>query len=604
MPGLSLIVNKNRIKKNEDELKTILSSQNYLSGYKSEIFLSNNELFIGWNKYEQYPVTVFTYDRYSIIIEGEIYNKSEFILKKELTEIIGVIDEKKILSFLPKWLLSTDGDFIIYIIDRKLNEVYIFNDVFGRLPLYYKKNENGAVIISRYLNFINSIDETTSLDRIAVAQFLLLGYMINKRTLLNETNQFRPASFLKIGKHSFEENIVYQFNFDDKSYAGEKFRDNVRNLSDLFGKACIDRFNGDEKNIVTLSGGLDSRAVASCMYKNKIPFTAATMQYKNGSSAEEEKIALELSEIYNVQCNIIDIGLPKGDDVYTLLKIKEGMNSLATSQMLPFYDGIKGQFGDDINFITGDNGDKIIFTFNEQIKKFSNLRELAEYIITQHSIIDVDTVSSLTNVHKEEFINEFINVLSQLPEEDLLQKYVHFRSIEKPHKYAFQGEDRHRHFFINKTPFWSVSFFDYIMKCSDRSKIKHKLFGGLLNSFSPEATAIPYSNFRASINSLKGKAFMFAVYNLSHYLPGGLKGGLKAGFFGGNPLINPEDTVLNLLKAQYSNPGLSDFIKIEDFDSLRKFRKIVLFNIITMFSAIELFNNKSISLEKFGNSEF
>ena len=293
MPGLSLVVNKKNIKKNNKELEIILNSQNYLPGNKSEVFLSTEDLFIGWNKYEKYPVNILSFDRFSIIIEGEIYNKSEDTRKKELSEIVSVIDDEKILSYLPPWLLSTDGDFIIYIIDRKQNDVYIFNDIFGRIPLYYKKFKNGAVVISRYLRFINQIDDTSSIDKMGVAQFLLMGYMINKRTLLRETNQLKPASLLKIGKHYFEEKIVYQFNFDIKTYEKEKLHDNVKNLSDLFGKACLDRFYGNAENIVTLSGGLDSRAVASCMFKNKIPFTAATMRYQNGSSAEEEKIAIE-----------------------------------------------------------------------------------------------------------------------------------------------------------------------------------------------------------------------------------------------------------------------------------------------------------------------
>ncbi len=604
MPGLSIVFNKVKKPNNSYKLEEILNSQNYLEGYKSEVLLNNDLLFIGVNKHDKYPINILNIKNYTIILEGQIYNKNNDDLRKEFEEIIGLFETHKIYSYLKNWILSTDGDFIIYFIDNSNNQIFILNDIFGRLPIYYQKNNEDVTAVSRYLNFINKVFDTAKVDNMAVAQFLLMGYVINKRTLYSGINQLRPASFLKVQENKVEEKSIYQFNFDNKKYENVNFKDNIKNLSELFSKACLDRFSDDSKNIVTLSGGLDSRAVASCMFKNQIPFTAATIRYKNGSSEVEEKIAVDLSKIYKSKCEIIEIDLPTGKDVLSLLNIKEGMNSISTAQMLPFYAEIERLFGKDINFITGDNGDKIIFTLNEKMKKFSNIEFLADFIIREHSIIDLETINRLTGISKDEIISEFIEVLNLFPEENLSQKYVHFRSIEKPYKYAFQGEDRHRHFFNNKTPFWSVPFFEYIMNCSDHSKIKHRLFRALLNSFSPEATSVPYSNFRSSVNSLRGKLFMFTVYNIYPLVPSILKGELKARFFGGNPVIDPESTALKCLKEQLSKNIFSDYLNIEDIDSLKSFRKVILMNILSMTSEIELTRKNESTLNNYLNKVF
>ena len=144
---------------------------------------------------------------------------------------------------------------------------------------------------------------------------------------------------------------------------------NVSELSKLFSTACINRTKeSSENNIVTLSGGLDSRLVASCMSKNQIPFKVATIDYKSGKAHQEIDIALKLSKIFNVTAEVISTPNPKGSDICDLLKIKEGMVSLTTTPILPFYRGIIKAFGENVHYISGDNGDKVIFTYDKPIK--------------------------------------------------------------------------------------------------------------------------------------------------------------------------------------------------------------------------------------------
>src|SRR5690606_36723908 len=96
---------------------------------------------------------------------------------------------------LKNWLLSADGDFIIVIIDTQNNYLYLFNDIFGRLPLYFQSGETG-VSISRYLGFIANLDSEHEFDKAALSQYFVFGYMLGRRTLFKKINHLRPASFL------------------------------------------------------------------------------------------------------------------------------------------------------------------------------------------------------------------------------------------------------------------------------------------------------------------------------------------------------------------------------------------------------------------------
>lgn len=605
MPGISVLVSKNNLSDKKTQLDGIFSKQNYLKGYSDKILFFKDNIVIGTNIYDEYPVKIFDINNLFIVLEGRIYNKTEKEIEKEITAIAQNIEKKNIKADLSSWLLKTDGDFLVYIINKVNNDIYIFNDIFGRLPVYYKQLETGEVVVSRYLNFITSLEKNANIDKIAIVQHLLLGYALGERTLIQGVNHLRSASLLSIKNCEVNFISIYTFNFQHRDHEGKSIKENIKNLSELFSEACKNRFQNNKLNIVTLSGGLDSRLVAACMYKNKIPFNVTTIRYSYGTIIQDEKVAVQLSDLFKVKYEVLELSPPIGDDVYTLLKIKEGMNSVATSQLLPFYRKIEKKYSKDINFITGDNGDKLIFTYNKPIKRFTNSDELAEYILTEHSLIDLETVSGFCEIQKNEILHEIKNVLNSFPEEELKQKYVHFRVMEKPHKYAFQGEDRHRHYFWTLSPFWSVPFYNYIMNCTDISKKKHKLFAGLIESFSPEALSLPYANFKSSVNSFKGKFFMFFVYNIYPLVPAKFKGGFKANFFGGNRKYYNGAIIFECIKEQLlHSKKVLEYLNIKDVDKLQNFRKIQLYNILTLTSAVEnLYEGKS-SLKKFSDKEF
>ncbi len=66
---------------------------------------------------------------------------------------------------------------------------------------------------------------------------------------------------------------------------------------------------------------------------------------------------------------------PKGKDLYTLLKIKNGFNNLNMSYLLPFFEKIKQKFSPKLNFINGNTG--LAFRYylpSTKIKNYDDLK--------------------------------------------------------------------------------------------------------------------------------------------------------------------------------------------------------------------------------------
>jgi asparagine synthase (glutamine-hydrolysing) len=599
MPGISLVYKKNaEVLTGYNEL---LSSLNHSPYYNSQVLLDNNYCFVGTNGYGSYPVRKMKIHGYDVIIEGKIYNKTINEIKDQLEKILSLSNTNQFYDRLSKWIIDSDGEFIIYMVTD--GSLLIFNDVFGRLPLYYFEDEN-KLIVSRVLNFIVKSIGSPKIDSKAISLFLLLGYMLGERTLIESVKQLRPITLLKYSYGKSEVIPLHSFNFEHKENINKSAKDILSDLKDLFSISCKTRFQNNNKNIVTLSGGLDSRLVASAMNDNKIPFKAATMVYENGYATEEIAIAEKLCNIYNVNLDKIQVIPPKGSDVLELLKLKDGMNSLATAPIIPFYNKLKDTYKKDFVYITGDNGDKIIFTLDQPPVDFNSIEDLVNFVINENSIMPLEYISQITGITREEIYEEIKSILLNFPERELFQKYVHLRSIEKPFKYAFQGEDRHRSYFWNSSPFWSYGFFNYIMNCSDLSKKKHKIFAGLLNSYSKEAADLVYTNFHSSINSIKGKIFMNLVYNIYPLIPPQGKKLLKNNFFKGNPTVDENFLLYQIIKNQ--GEGTSEIGQYLKTDEIKNFslNKAPVYNLFTITSAIEYFYNNKSTIQQYSDEEF
>ena len=298
MAGISLVKNSGGLFNKAPKIKQTLNSLNHLKNYSSHAAISEDNFFIGWNVYSEYPIRAFESGAWYFVIEGRVYNKPDLALEKELSELLSNFSE----STLKNWLLSTDGDFIIYCYNKSLNSLYVFNDILGRLPLYYKKNNN-EILISRYARFIIEMQEEADFDKVGMGEFLLFGYLIGERTLFKNIQQLRPASLIAADNSGTSVKTIINFNFEIREHKNKSFNEVVSDVTELFSRACIDRFNNENTNLIALSSGMDSRTVAACLAKHKIPFKTTTMVFSNGAAKEETAIAKQIAELFGAEWN-------------------------------------------------------------------------------------------------------------------------------------------------------------------------------------------------------------------------------------------------------------------------------------------------------------
>ena len=523
MPGISLkcslALNKNEInnKKSHDFFIDGLSSLLFDERYCREILLAEQPYFVANTSYKEYPISIFDTSEFWVCVEGKIYDKTRSLLEDELSILLRHVfqtspmsnEDKNIVS---EWLLNTDGDFMLYALNKNTKDFVIMNDILGRLPFYYHYDEDGEFMASREIQLLvhladNNKDCENKLDKIGMAELLLFSHTLGKRTLWSNIHRLEPASLLRVNRESMKPEIIdlYRFNFEKKENANSSIKNNATKLVSLFSDACKNRADQNSKNIISLSGGFDSRAVAAGLHRNSVLQSAVTSTEPHWRPVDgtrtETEIAEQIARSLGIKWEDYGIMEPNSKDLLMILNMKMGLTYLAHSFLLPFLNKVKLKHGiQPINFFTGHGGDILFADLSFETEDLDNL---IRNIIRIKGFLPLQEVISVVNIKEVEIIEEIRNILSSYPEVNLGQKLVHYLFFESNAKFSFEIEDLNRYYFWSVAPFYSVPFFKYIMSCPDQQKTKLRLYREFLSRLSPSIAGIKNSNWGCSILSTK-----------------------------------------------------------------------------------------------------
>jgi asparagine synthase (glutamine-hydrolysing) len=269
--------------------------------------------------------------------------------------------------------------------------------------------------------------------------------------------------------------------------------------------------------VVSLSGGLDSRAVAAGLRREEIPFTTATFLNSQQTNAADVRVAARVAEALEVEWQLFHLGPPQGKDLVQLLDLKSGANNLHMSFILPFFHQLMEQFGPGITYFTGDGGGDTLGV-SGPYRRISTPQALLDYVIERYQIWPLDQVAALTRLPGQDIKAELAEHLASYPETAPDRKYKHFFCLEVATKMYHEGEDRNSHFFWSVTPLYSFEFFHYALNCPDRDKQGYRLYREFLAQLHPAVNGIDYADWQAPLSSLKF-SLLYQAKNLTRRRP-------------------------------------------------------------------------------------
>jgi asparagine synthase (glutamine-hydrolysing) len=608
MPGISLIYDVSLSGlPDKTKITKAIHSLRIEKDYCQQVLLDNERAFLSFTGYVGYPIKLIENNLAKIFIEGYIYNKNDADLRSELENLSNELKKTNNIfrDKVKSWLMNTDGDFVLVFAYKYSKNIVILNDAFGRLPLYYCYT-NGRFFLSRELRFITSLAGRIEVDEMAFAQYLLFEYPLGHRTLFRNTYRLEAGSVLHVYPQQTapKPKNLNRFDFQVKRYENRGLNHNALRLAELFLKACQNRAASNAPNVLSLSGGLDSRSVAAGLQKSGIPFVSRTFLDANKTALSDIPVAQKLARLFELDWKICQLPRSTGRQAKKLLDMKSGLNSLSMSFILHFFDTLRKEFGRDIFYLTGDGGDKVLPNLNPPIR-IKGLDQLTKYILDKNQIFPLYITAALTGLPEKEIENELKLHLSSYPEDDWNDKYIHFLIYERAMKWLFEGEDRNRYFFWSTTPFYSIGFFDYAMNCPNDQKSGYLLYRHFLHSLSPALVDLPDSNSGLCINSylfrLRQMGFSFAKRYPAFFKR--LKKNISK-----ESTYRKNSTVVTLIREQLDSCELiKNYLSCAAITQLlekpERYSKNALNNLFTLTCLVESLSNKNIALDKMPDCE-
>lgn len=201
-------------------------------------------------------------------IEGEAYNLPE--LSNDFKYNNADFSSALLVAYennqLDDFLNKLDGYFCAVIYDQNKKQIKLISDRYGMRMLYWYYSEGQFVWASEVKGILalDNIDKT--IDPTSFNCFMDLGYLLGEHTWFEKIKLIKPATILSFDLLKQEIHQHHYWTWAEIKPSSLSFDEAVDELGKRFIKAIERRFNPNEKIGISLSGGLDSRAIFAAVH--------------------------------------------------------------------------------------------------------------------------------------------------------------------------------------------------------------------------------------------------------------------------------------------------------------------------------------------------
>ena len=311
-----------------DRGNNCFSLDDYVTGEISSFFGHTRLSILDLNDKSNQPM-FDDFGQFCLVFNGEIYNYLE--LREELI-LEGVLfntksDTEVLLKGYIYWgesiLNKIEGMFAFVIYDLKKQEIFAARDHFGIKPFFYSKSQGVFVFASEINAMLEFPQVSRTLNSQKAYQYLhYFGSSDNdETTMFKDISQLEPGHYIKINqKEGTLRHVKY---WDAEDYIDSKsisVDDASKKIKELFVKSVELHLRSDVPLGVTLSGGVDSSAIASVVHRLYPNNEINTFSFL----ANDEKICEKMwvdKIVQHVDATPYHIKLKKSDLIHDLKKL-------------------------------------------------------------------------------------------------------------------------------------------------------------------------------------------------------------------------------------------------------------------------------------------
>jgi asparagine synthase (glutamine-hydrolysing) len=398
------------------------------------------------------------------------------------------------------WSADLNGEFNAVILDKRAARLLILNDRIGLRPWYVATTGNGFVL-SPDVKGALAARGSAEIDEIAVAAFLAFNKIrLGDRTLVKGVEVLPAASLWTVDLAAGRVNtsITWRFRYNDALDGGAASDEAIAELVERFKAAMrrrTDAVDQGERIGLSLSGGLDSRAMVAALPKDR---AARLCAHTYGlEDSDEVRLAVQTARI---------AGMPQAlyhqdADVYVR---HAGEGTAYNDELDIFVQG--GQLhwlrracsttdcmltGLDLDVTLGG-----IYLTPDVLEAGSDADVLA-LLKKRNALFSEDDLSRVMSDRFRKAVGQApydwaAACIRSLPQEQPAAKYDLFVQQYSMRRVIMMRYALIRHFMETASPMYDRAFIDCVRTLSLSQRAQHRSFLPFLHRLSPELEAVPY----------------------------------------------------------------------------------------------------------------
>jgi asparagine synthase (glutamine-hydrolysing) len=161
----------------------------------------------------------------------------------------------------PSFPMGLNGWFHGLLVDRTRKTATLFNDRYGMHRLYYHESKDGFYFAAEAKAILAVCPELRRADLKGLGEFIALGCVLENRTLFEGIHVLPPASAWSFRNGSIQRQASY---FQPQEWGEQEPLEPetyYRELREVFFRNLPRYFNGKQRVGMSLTGGLDTRAI-------------------------------------------------------------------------------------------------------------------------------------------------------------------------------------------------------------------------------------------------------------------------------------------------------------------------------------------------------
>ncbi len=427
-----------------------------------------------WKEYKEHDLTIW--------IKGNIYSHSI----KSIIDICKNIKKDEVQSFIS----GIYGHFALVV--KKEDLTFIAVDKIRSTSLFFTKIKSDFYIDYDPKNLVNLIEFNKTIDNKAKIELAMSGFTIGNKTIYKNLLSLKAGELVFFQENKYE--YVHYYKYFGK-LVNKTFDEYLQNLTEVTLNIFQKMLNeiGDRQIVVPLSGGHDSRLIASILKhlgaKNVKCYTYGT------PNNFEAKIAQKVAHELGYEWKFIPLTYNSEKKYYSSDEYKKYLEYSETFSSVPFIQSLSSikylkdtdWISEDAIFINGLSGDfisgghaKIETKDNYKPSSIHSRKEdILNQLIKKHfSLWGYLKSKKNINTLKETLWHEITKACGNLENENKDHLFYEYSElIDRQSNYVIKKQKVYEFYGYNwMLPFWDDQFLFFWQKVPLDYKLNQKLY--------------------------------------------------------------------------------------------------------------------------------